>query len=190
MALRSSLWKEDKSSKDDLTLYFQQRLQRSETLSFVSRDYPQYTWSLRTLDRRCTSFGIARNGMPEFVELEHAVQEELNGPGRLLGYRAMHNKIRQIHHLNATRDMVHDMMTHLDPEGLQNRLPCFKKKKAKGSFVTKGANWVHSIDGHAELMGYQRDTFPLAIYGCIDTASRKLLWIKVWTDNSNLLVVA
>lgn len=102
----------------------------------------------------------------------------------------MHNKIRQVHHLNASRDMVHDMMTYLDPEGLQNRLLCFKKKKAKGSFVTKGANWVHSIDGHGKLMGYQRDTFPLVIYGCIDTVSRELLWIKVWTDNSNPLVVA
>lgn len=70
---------------DDLTLYLQQRLQRSEILSFVSKDYPQYTWSLRTLDRRCTFLGIARNGMPELVEVERAVQEELNGPGRLLG---------------------------------------------------------------------------------------------------------
>eukprot|EP00794_Sanderia_malayensis_P016375 gene16375-18016_t len=29
------------------------------------------------------------------------------------------------------------------------------------------------------------DTFPIAIYGCIDTASRKLLWIKVWKSNSD-----
>ena len=34
-------------------------------------------------------------------------------------------------------------------------------------------------------MGYQYNTFPIAIYGCIDTASRKILWIKVWVSNSN-----
>ena len=34
-------------------------------------------------------------------------------------------------------------------------------------------------------MGYQRDTLPIATCGCIDTASRKLLWIRVWTSNSN-----
>ena len=32
--------------------------------------------------------------------------------------------------------------------------------------------------------GYQNSTFPLAIYGPIDTASRKILWLKVWTSNS------
>ena len=51
--------------------------------------------------------------------------------------------------------------------------------------VTRGTNWVYSLDGHAKLMGYQRDTFPIAIYGCIDTASRKLLWIQAWTSNPN-----
>ena len=40
------------------------------------------------------------------------------------------------------------------------------------------------MDGHDKLMGYQNSTFPLAIYGAIDTASRKILWLKVWTSNS------
>ena len=34
-------------------------------------------------------------------------------------------------------------------------------------------------------MGYQNSTFPLAIYGCMDTSSRKLLWLKVWITNSD-----
>ena len=38
-------------------------------------------------------------------------------------------------------------------------------------------------------MGYQNSTFPLAIYGCIDTCSRKLLWLKVWDSNSKPEVV-
>ena len=33
-------------------------------------------------------------------------------------------------------------------------------------------------------MGYQNSTFPLSIYGCIDTASRKIMWLRVWTTNS------
>ena len=32
-------------------------------------------------------------------------------------------------------------------------------------------------------MGYQNSTYPIAIYGCIDTASRKILWLKVWDSN-------
>ena len=34
-------------------------------------------------------------------------------------------------------------------------------------------------------MGYQNSTFPLAIYGCTDTASRKILWLKIWVTNSD-----
>ena len=115
-----------------------------------------------------------------------AVGNELKGPGKLLGYRAMHKKIRQEHNLNVTRDQVYNVMYALDPEGLKNRGGVgAKKMRHKGNFTTKGFNWVHSLDGHNELMGYQNSTYPLAIYGCMDTASRKLLWLKVWTGNCN-----
>ena len=71
-------------------------------------------------------------------------------------------------------------MTELHPEGLEVRGGVGgKKKRQKGHFTTKRANWVHSLDGHDKMMGYQNSTFPLAINGCIDTASRKLLWLKV-----------
>ena len=47
------------------------------------------------------------------------MEKELKGPGKLLGYRAMHKKIRLEHGLNVTRDQVHDVMTELDPQGLE-----------------------------------------------------------------------
>ena len=83
----------------------------------------------------------------------------------------MHNKIRQEYLLNVPRNLVHAVMFDLDPEGKDER-----------SFLN---NWVHSMDGHDKLMGYQNSTFPLAIYGSIDTASRKILWLKIWTGNSD-----
>ena len=76
------------------------------------------------------------------------------------------------------------------PKGLEARGPVGKKKtNPKGSFTTKGPNWVHSLDGHDKLMGYQNSTFPLAVYGCIDTASRKLLWLRIWVTNSDPKVI-
>ena len=47
-------------------------------------------------------------------------------PGKLLGYRAMHLKIRQKNGLNVTRDQVYDVMTDVDLEGLRQRQPRFK----------------------------------------------------------------
>ena len=34
-------------------------------------------------------------------------------------------------------------------------------------------------------MGYQRSNFPLSVYGCIDAVSRKVIWLRIWTDNCN-----
>lgn len=81
----------------------------------------------------------------------------------------MHKKICQEHDLNVTRDQVYNVMHALDPRGLDNPGGIgAKKARRKGNFTTKGSNWVHSLDGHDKLMGYQNSTFPLAIYGCLD----------------------
>ena len=61
--------------------------------------------------------------------MKKAVKGELNGPGKLLGYRAMHLKITQKNGLNVTRDQVYDIMTDVDLEGLRQRQPRFKQKR-------------------------------------------------------------
>ena len=104
----------------------------------------------------------------------------------------MCNKLRQVHNLQVPRRVAHAVnavMYDLDPEGLEARRPCFKKKEKKGHFTTLGTNWVHSLDGYNKLMGYQNSTFPIAVYGCIDTCSRKLLWVKTWMSNSDPRVI-
>ena len=103
--------------------------------------------------------------------VKEAVKGKLNGPGKLLGYRAMHLKISQKNGLNVTRDQVYDVMTDVDLEGLRQRQSWLKQKMEKGTFNAVGPNWVVSLDGHDKLMGFQKSTFPLAIYGCIDIAS-------------------
>ena len=184
---RNKAWKSDEELRDAINELVSQGLQRSEILSFLERDFPEYTWSVCTLDQRMRHFNIYYTDRGVTVEqVVDAVKQELAGPGKHLGIRAMNNKLRQKHAIRVPRDLVHAAMTDLDPVGVAKRGVGFnKQKRMKGNFTTRGTNWVHSLDGHAKLMGYQRDTFPIAIYGCIDTASRKLLWIKVWTSNSN-----
>ena len=97
----------------------------------------------------------------------------------------MYHKIRQVNGLNVTRDQVYVVMTDEDPEGLEKRKPILKKKKMKSTSTSVVPNWVLFMDGHNKLMGYQNSTFSLAVYGCIDTASRKLLFIRAWTSNNN-----
>ena len=53
--------------------------------------------------------------------MEAAVEKEISGPGKLLGYRAMHEKIREIRGLNVPKDLVYMVMAKVDPSGLEER---------------------------------------------------------------------
>lgn len=183
---RSNEWKDDLILKETLQNHVKDGLCREEILDFVARDFEQYPWSMRTLDRRLRHFEIYYHDRTVSVEqVQEAVREELEGPGKLLGYRAMQQKIRKYHGLTVPRDLVYAVMYEQDPIALERRAPGFKTKREKGNFTTRGPNWVHSLDGHDKLMGFQNSTFPIAVYGCLDTCSRKVLWIKVWASNSH-----
>jgi hypothetical protein len=91
--------------------------------------------------------------------------------------------------MKVPRDLVHNLMFDIDPDGLAARQPGAKKKKPQGHFITLDPNWTYSLDGHDKLMGFQNSTLPLVIYGCVDTASRKLMWLKIWTSNSNPIFI-
>ena len=183
--IRDATWQDDSQLKENMRNYLTQGLQRKEILNFMERDFRQYAWSLRSLDRRLRYFNLYRSDVAVTLnEVKTTVCCELEGPGKLLGYRAMHLKIRQQHRLNVPRDLVYATMTDVDLDGLQGRRLDANKRRKKGSFSSSGPNWVLSLDGHDKLMGYQNNTFPLAVYGCIDTASRKLLWIRAWVTNS------
>ena len=118
-----------------------------------------------------------------------AVHKELEGPGKLLGYRAMNQKLRTEHNVQVPRHLVYNVMAELDPEGLEARNLQRKKKKVKGHFTSEGPLWVVSLDGHDKLCGCQNSTFPLGVYAGIDTFSRKILFLFVCYSKSNPLVI-
>jgi hypothetical protein len=100
--IRNLNWKEDEKLEQEFSTYVSQGLKREEILDFVKRDYPEYTWSFCTLDRRLRAFNIYYTDKQISVEqIQDAGRKELDGPGQLLGYRAMQNKIRS--HQCSTR---------------------------------------------------------------------------------------
>lgn len=181
-----STWELNDSLRRDLENYVLQGIQIKEILDFMYRDYQQYVWSIRTLDRRLRKFGIYYIDMVNTTmeDVRSVVKKELDGPGRQLGYRALRQKIRQKYAMKIPRDAIHNIMYEIDPDMLNERRPGTKKERKRKNFISNGPNWVLSLDGHDKLMGYQNWTFPLAIYGCMDTASRKLLWLHIWDTNS------
>ena len=130
--MASSSWKDDDELKADLEQYVRQNLKRSEILDFVKRDFPEYAWSIATLDRRLRQFGIRYIDYTTSIgAVSEAVQQELNGPGKLLGYIALNQKLRTEHDIKVPRHLVHTVLADLDPEGLGARRLQNKGKKPK-----------------------------------------------------------
>ena len=89
--IRNSDWEDDIDLKNDLAKFVRLNLKRLEILDFMRKDYPMYAWSLRSLARRMQYLGIQFTDYDvEVNDLEAAVEKEISGPGKLLGYRAMH----------------------------------------------------------------------------------------------------
>ena len=78
MADSSAAWKEDKKLKESMVKLVQQGLQRIEALDFLKGDFPEYPWSMRTLDRRLRYFDIFYNDQSvEVDDVKAAVENEL-----------------------------------------------------------------------------------------------------------------
>ena len=107
----------------------------------MKRDFSQYAWSLSSLDRRMRYFDIHYTDNNVTVEqIRDAVKKEVDGPGKLLGYRAMHKTRRQEHELKVPWNLVYVVMQDVDPEGLQARSGIGNpKQKQRGKYTTKGA---------------------------------------------------
>eukprot|EP00795_Rhopilema_esculentum_P005656 gene5655-10889_t len=177
-------WWDDENLKKDLRRYVGSNMKRVEILDFVKRDYFRSSWSIPTLDRRLRYFGIRYvNRAIPLLEVIDAVRAELDGGGQKLGYRSMNLKLRNEHGIFVPRKLVSDIMWDLDPEGVEARKLRKNKKGMKRPFICDGPNQLFSLDGHDKMMGFQNSTFPLAIYGCLDTFSRKIIFLNVWTGN-------
>ena len=121
--MRNPTWENDENMKADIQKYVLQNLTRKEVLDFLGRDYPQYAWSLPSLSRRMAYFEIKYiDYETDLKVVEMAVKEKISGPGQLLGY----------HQLAVPRGLVYDVMTKVDPEGLESRGKVGQKKRRRG----------------------------------------------------------
>ena len=131
--VRNTDWKFDNELEGTIKCLVLRNFKRSEILDFLKRDFPDYSWSLASLSRRMKYFDIKYTDYSTTVDqVRAAFQEENNGPGQLLGYRAMHKQIREKHGLSVPRGLVYDVMTLDDEDGLQRRKAMGKEKRKRG----------------------------------------------------------
>ena len=125
------LWKDDIDLKNALEDLVKKGYKRSEILVTVRRDFPQYPWGcVKTLDRRLRHFSINCIDYDTPLEtVQDAIAQELEGPGSLLGVRAMTKKLRMHHDIKVPKNLVNAAMYDADPQGLEDRRPANRKKE-------------------------------------------------------------
>lgn len=139
--------------------------------------------SLSTLKRRLRNAGLTRR--TEYTPIDTvnaAITHELTGAGQLLGYRALWQTLRQKYFLTVKRDDVMHTIRRLDPSGVQLR---HRHRFVRRGYITAGPNQVWHVDGYDKLK-----PFGVAISGCIDGFSRKVMWLSSGSSNNDPRIIA
>lgn len=138
---------------------------------------------MRTLKSKLNEAGLYRRkeySSPNAVS--NAIRSELRGPGQLFGYRTMWQVLKQKYNLRVKRDDVMNFLRELNPRGCESRA---RRRFTRRTYHSMGPNYMWHADGYDKLK-----PFGLAISGCIDGFSRKVLWLECGPTNNNPTVIA
>ena len=131
-----------------------------------------------TLKRRMnTDWGWFRRQRrePSLDEIERFIRIEINGINSNAGYKRMRNILRIQYDMHFRAKTVQLTMKKIDPDGVVLRKSGGLKRRVMYSV---GPDETWSFDGHDKLMPYD-----LAIHGCVDVFSGKLIWFNVNVTN-------
>ncbi|XP_048124321.1 uncharacterized protein LOC125310724 [Alosa alosa] len=136
--------------------------------------------SLSTLKRMLRANRLRRR---EYDDLGHIIEfilNELQGSGRLHGYRWMYCKCIE-HGLRVRKEDVRIILSAVDPESTQCRR---RRRLRRRQYFSRGPNFIWHIDSYDKLKPY-----GICINGCIDGYSRKIIWLRAAFTNSDPRVV-
>ena len=147
------------------------------------KEHHNIVFSLRTLKSRLKEYELRRTKDDNNLGRAHyAISSHLQGPGSLQGYRSVWNSLRCSMGVFVPRTSVMSLPRELDPQGVSIRR---RKKLKRCCYCSLGPNdWWH-IDGYDKI---KRFDFP--IIGCIDSFSRKILWLEIVNSNNDPFVTA
>ena len=143
-----------------ITDYFNLGLSYHEIAAFLA-SFHDVILSVRQVKRILRRLGLRRRlNQSDVGDVLHAVMHELNGSGSIVGYRAMHQRIRNNHGLVVTRETVRHVLRVVDPDGVEARS---KHRLTRRKYKARGPNDRWHIDGYDKLKH-----FGFCIHGAID----------------------
>lgn len=168
------------ATNDLILYYFLSGMHYDEILAFLYLRH-NVNISLSTLKRKLKQMKLGRK--KEKTDLRTVIdfiQSELQTSGQLCGYRWMHQRCIQ-NGLVVTQATVRVTLQELDPEGVEYRK---RKRLHRRKYFSKGPNYVWHIDAYDKLKPY-----GIAISGCIDGFSRRIIWLIAGRTASNPKVI-
>ena len=141
------------------------------------------TMSVRTLKTRLRETGLYRrkNHSP-LAQVRRAILTELRGPGQLFGYRTMWQVLKQKYKLRVKRGVVMRLLKQLNPQGTDLRT---RRRFMRRTYHLMGPNYMWHVDSYDKMK-----PFGLALSGCIDGFSRRIMWFVCGATNNNPSVIA
>ena len=107
---------------------------------------------------------------------------KINGRGSSIGYRLMHQRIRNDYWLTVNRETVRLTLKKINPEGVERRS---RRRFERRKYYSKGSNYIWHVDGYDKLK-----PFVFCIHGAIDGYSRRILWLEASFTNNDPRVIA
>ena len=161
--------------------YFGKNYQYKTILALLEK-FHDITISKRTLLNKLKDYGLCRRrNVVDQDRLKECIQQELDGSGQLLGYRAMWRRLQSKYAMQVPRLAVQTLLREMDPEGSRLRQA---KRLRRRNYLNPGPNYCWHADGYDKLKPYG---FP--IHGCIDGFSRRILWLEIVRSNNDPNVV-
>lgn len=124
--------------------------------------------SVRTLKRLLKTLGLKRKNIIEspMNQVVAAILKELEGPGKNIGYRAMHLRLKSKYNLIVKQTTVLKCLWRIDPNGVERRSRYRLKRRA---YKVPGPNFIYHIDGCDKLKSFSR----YVVYLNVSTANNK-----------------
>lgn len=136
--------------------------------------------SKRQLTRILRAFGLYRR---QYANIEDAIDfivGQLEGPGKLNGYRWMYAKCLE-RGIRIRKEDVRILLSLLDPANSQARQ---RRRLSRRQYFSRGPNFIWHVDSYDKLKPY-----GICINGCIDGYSRRVIWLRAAFTNSNPRVI-
>ena len=139
--------------------YFSRNYDYRTILSFLEKFHGVKKSKRKLQDRLKSQYRLSRRGSQHQVDdqlLRQLILQELDGPGRLLGYWALWRKLQLKYSIRTPRSTVQTLLRELDPEGSRLRQIHHLKRR---EYLNPGPNYWWHADGYDKPRGVHKHFF-------------------------------